>query len=117
LLELQDSSGNVNAAFNSSGAQLTLGRVAASGTVTQGKLLLADGTTDNFATTLQSATLTTGSRTLTLPDTVGVNDNVCLLSLGNCFGSGTGGTLQAAYNASSSPATIATTSAAKQQRL
>ena len=57
------------ASFSPSGA-LTLGRVASSGTVTQGRALFADGTTDNFASTVQSATLT-GNRTITLPNETG----------------------------------------------
>lgn len=63
-IQLQDSAGNVNAVFNAAGNRLTLGRVAASGTVTQGKLVLSDGTTDNYGLTLQSATLTS-SQTIT----------------------------------------------------
>ena len=87
--ELQDSNGNINAAFNSTGAQLTLGRIASSGTVTQGRLIFGDGTTDNFATTLLSATMTVGSRTITIPDTAGASASVCLTT-GNCAGSGSG---------------------------
>ena len=86
LLQLQDSGGLINGAFNSTGAQLTLGRLAASGTVTQGKLLLSDGTTDNFSGTLQTGTLT-ASRTYTLPDSTGT---FCLNS-GNCSGGGGAG--------------------------
>lgn len=70
LLQFQDNNGLVNGAFNGTGNQLTLGRIAASGTVTQGKLLFADGTTDNYSLTLQSATLT-ANRTITLPNETG----------------------------------------------
>ncbi|MCA9346254.1 hypothetical protein KC960_02075, partial [Candidatus Saccharibacteria bacterium] len=70
LLQLQDSSSNVNASFSSSGAQLTLGRIASTGSVVQGQLILSDGTTDNFSSTLQTATLG-ASRTITLPDETG----------------------------------------------
>ncbi|MGB3023221.1 MAG: hypothetical protein WBB39_00235 [Candidatus Saccharimonadales bacterium] len=83
LLELRDNGGLVNASFNASGNQLTLGRIAGSGTVTQGKLVLADGTTDNFGLTLESATLT-ANRTIVLPDSTAASDTVCLQTLQNC---------------------------------
>jgi hypothetical protein len=67
LLQLQDSAGNINAAFSALGNQLTLGRIATTGTVTPGKLVLSDGTTGGFSLTLQTATLT-ANRTLTLPN-------------------------------------------------
>src|SRR5690606_27284755 len=56
--------------FNETGAELTLGRIADSGTVTQGKLILADGTTSNFAASLQSGILT-ADQTYILPDASG----------------------------------------------
>jgi hypothetical protein len=83
LLELRDVSGNTNAAFNATGNQLTLGRIASGGTVTQGQLVLSDGTTDNFGLTLQSATLT-ANRTIILPDSTASSDTVCLQTLQNC---------------------------------
>lgn len=70
LFQLRDNNGLINASFNGAGNQLTLGRIAASGTVTQGKLLFSDGTTDNYSATLQSATLT-GNQILTLPNLTG----------------------------------------------
>lgn len=71
-LELQDSSGNINSAFNGTGNQLTLGRAAASGTVTAGQLLFADGTTDNFTTTLKVGTTPlTANRTISFGDQAG----------------------------------------------
>ncbi|MDZ7744330.1 MAG: glycine rich domain-containing protein [Candidatus Saccharibacteria bacterium] len=69
LLQLQDSDGNVNASFNETGARLTLGRIASSGTVTQGLLTLGDGFSNNGAT-IQSATLTADQAYL-LPNTTG----------------------------------------------
>ena len=84
LLQLQDSGGLVNASFSSSGSQLTLGRVAGSGTVTQGKIVLSDGTTDNFGLTIQSATLT-ASRTYSFPASPSnLTDTICLFTLNNC---------------------------------
>lgn len=83
LLELRDSGGLVNASFNASGNQLTLGRIAGSGTVTQGKLVLSDGTTDGFGLTLQSGTLT-ANRTVVIPDSTVANDTVCLQTAANC---------------------------------
>ncbi|HSX36540.1 MAG TPA: hypothetical protein VLG13_00225, partial [Patescibacteria group bacterium] len=85
-LQIQDGSGNVNAAFNNVGNQLTLGRIASSGTVTQGKLVLSDGTTDNFGGTLQTTTLT-ANRTYTLPDATGT---VCIIGSTSCSAAGTG---------------------------
>jgi hypothetical protein len=70
LLQLQDSAGNVNAQFSNVGNQLQLGRIATSGTLTQGSLLLSDGTIDNYGATLNTSTLT-ASRTLSLPDANG----------------------------------------------
>ncbi len=87
LLQLADNAGLINASFSATGNQLTLGRVASSGTVTQGKIILADGTTDNFGLTLQSGTLT-ANRTITLPNSTVATDTVCLQSLGNCLAAG-----------------------------
>lgn len=67
-LEVQDNSGNVNLAVNAAGNQLTLGRIAGSGTVTQGTLVFADGTTSGFGATVVSDTLT-ADRKFILPDT------------------------------------------------
>lgn len=100
LLQLQDSSGNVNAKFSSSGATLTLGRIANSGTVSQGRLVFGDGTTSNLSTTLTTRTMTgLTSRTIYLPNTAGNDDDLCLLTLGNCAGSG-GGVTQTGTNVS-----------------
>jgi hypothetical protein len=70
LIDLKDVNSNVNASFGPLGNQLTLGRIAASGTVTQGQIVLSDGTTSNFGITLQSAALT-ASRTIILPNESG----------------------------------------------
>ncbi|MFZ1600116.1 MAG: hypothetical protein WAT31_01905, partial [Candidatus Saccharimonas aalborgensis] len=75
LFRLQDSNGNVNAAFNNNGDQLTLGRISTTGTVTQGKLVFNDGTLDGYGLTIQSGTQT-GNYTLTLPSLAG-NATVC----------------------------------------
>ena len=88
LIEFRDSNGNVNSSINATGNILNLGRVAGSGTVSQGKIVLADGTTDNYSLTLQTGTLTANS-TVTIPN-AGGNDTVCLLSLANCTGTGGG---------------------------
>ena len=96
LLEISDGNLNVNAQFGTTGNVLTLGRIASSGTVTQGQLTLADGTTDNFGLTLQPATLT-ASRTVTLPDATGT---VCL-NTGNCLGGASGGANTALSNLAS----------------
>jgi hypothetical protein len=71
LLQFQNANGT-NAKFSATGAELTLGRVASSGTVTQGKLILSDGTTSNFSTTLQVDGTLTANRTIRLPNSDGV---------------------------------------------
>ena len=86
-IQLQDSAGNVNASFNNTGNQLTLGRIAASGTVTPGKIILADGTTSNFGLTIQTTTLS-ANRTITMPNEAGT---VCLQGSTTCgFAPGSG---------------------------
>lgn len=69
--------------------------------------------TNAFTVTLNAASQTVGNATIALPNTAGVGDTICLLTLGNCFGAGTGGTLQAAYDADTngSDAVIGLTSA------
>ncbi|HET9412057.1 MAG TPA: hypothetical protein VFO38_04375 [Candidatus Saccharimonadales bacterium] len=89
LLQIQNSSGDVLSLFNASG-QLTLGRIAASGTTQAGSLKFADGTNSNFSVTLGTTTLS-ANRTITLPN---VSGTVCLDS-GNCASTAT---LQTAYN-------------------
>jgi hypothetical protein len=83
LLQFQDANGNANGAINTTGNQLTLGRIASSGTVTAGALVVGDGTTDNFGATLNTSTLT-AARTITLPN---ANGTVCLTT-GNCNAAG-----------------------------
>ena len=76
----------------------TLNNVTNFGTVSSsaasavaGKLVVADGTTDNFGLTLQSATLT-ANRTVTIPNSTAATDIFCLLTLANCSGVGAGST-------------------------
>jgi hypothetical protein len=94
LISFQDSASLTHGAFNNIGNQLSLGRVASSGTVSQGRIVLADGTTSNFSSTVQSATLT-ADRTITLPNASGT---VCLQTSTSC---GFASDLQTAYNLSS----------------
>lgn len=89
LFQLQDSSGEVHGAFNSDGSQLSLGRAATTGAVSQGKLVLSDGTSSGYQLTLQAGTLDQ-SQTIVIPTTVGASDQVCLQSLANCTGTGGG---------------------------
>jgi hypothetical protein len=96
ILALQDSGGLTHGSFNNIGNQLTLGRVAGSGTVSQGKLIFADGTTDNFSMTLQSTTVT-ANRTISLPNADGT---ICLQTSTAC---GFASNLQTAYNLSTDP--------------
>ena len=99
LLELRDSSNNVNASFGPGGNALTLGRIAASGTVTPGQLLFGDGTTDNFAAALGSDTLTAGV-TYNLPAAAAGSYDLCT-STGNCLGGASGGANTALSNLAS----------------
>lgn len=92
LLQFQDSNGLVNGSLNSTGNQLTLGRIATSGTVTQGKLVLSDGTTDGFGLTIQSGALT-ANRTIVIPDSTAATDTVCLQTAANCGEAGANKTL------------------------
>ena len=102
VLQLKDTGGNINAKFNNLGNQLTLGRISGSGTVTQGKIVLSDGTTSNYGSTLQTTTLT-ANRTITLPDATGTvlldstigasaiqNQNASAQTTANFWISGTG---------------------------
>jgi hypothetical protein len=85
-LVFQDNGGRNHAIFGGRGNALTLGRIAASGAVSQGTLTFSDGTLDGFGNTLQSATLT-DNRTLTLPDASGT---LCLQGSASCgFAAGT----------------------------
>jgi hypothetical protein len=79
LFQLQDSNGIVQSKFNSSG-QLTLGVPATSGTVYQGSLTFADGTTDGFGATLNTTTLT-ANQTISLPNESGT---ICIQTSVNC---------------------------------
>jgi hypothetical protein len=77
LFRLQDNAGNVNASFSSTGNKLTLGRIAATGTATQGQLVFGDGTTDNFGITLVAGLLG-NNYTATLPaPTTGTTPVIC----------------------------------------
>ena len=86
LVALYDAAGTVLSGFNSGGNLFY--------------------TNSGFTSTISSTTLT-ANRSIIFPDSAGI---VCLDS-GNC--NGAGATLQTAYNNSTSPATITTTSAAK----
>jgi len=100
LVDLQDASGNVLSNFGSSG-QLTLGRIAASGTTQAGSLTLADGTTDNFGVTITATTLT-ASRSILLPNEAGT---VCLQGSTNCGFAPTSGSANYIQNQNASSQT------------
>src|SRR5439155_61234 len=86
LIQLQDSTGNINGAFGATGAALTLGRAS---NVT-GQIVLANSGSANTVT-LQSAAQTVGSTTLTIPDLAGTNGTICIQSSTACgFESTTG---------------------------
>lgn len=87
------------------GASVTVGAAAL-----QGSLILNDGDGETVSITIDDVAANSVVR---IPNTVSASDTFCLLTLGNCFGSGSGGTLQAAYDADvdGSNAVIALTSA------
>lgn len=76
IFRIQDTGGDTQAAFDGSGAQLTLGRITTSGlgTVTQGKLVFSDGSRNGFGVTLQSLALSGASKIIYLPNE---NGTVC----------------------------------------
>lgn len=111
LFEIQSAAGGVFGSLTASG-QLTLGRIAASGTVGAGSLVLADGTTSNFGATLNTTTLT-ANRTITLPDASGT---VCLQGSSGCNFAATACSVSGTYicnggNTPVSSVTIGTTNA------
>ncbi len=74
------------------GGDATIGTVAQ-----QGSLILHDG--NGETATLRIGSGLGANTIISLPSSVGASDTVCLLTLANCVGSGTGSTLQAAYDA------------------
>lgn len=86
--QVQNASGYNEFNVDSSGNKVTIGNITStSGQGIGGNLVLADGTSDNFGVTLNTATLT-GNATISLPDTGGVDDTICLKLKNNCSGSG-----------------------------
>lgn len=77
ILQFQDSTGLVHGAFNAIGSVLTLGRVASSGTVSQGVLRLSDGTTSNYTASVQTAAALTGNAIFELPGGVSGTYEIC----------------------------------------
>src|SRR5690606_2346489 len=59
--------------------------------------VILQNATNAFSLSLNAANQTVGSATVSLPDTAGVDDTVCLQTLGNCVG--TGGSVQGAGTA------------------
>ncbi|MDL2342273.1 MAG: hypothetical protein QFB87_04320, partial [Patescibacteria group bacterium] len=86
LLQFQDVNGYTHGSFNANGSQLILGRVTSSNATSQGKLLFADGTLDNFSVTVQPATITGSSKVYTIPNSSAGTDTFCLQTFNNCVG-------------------------------
>ena len=89
LLQFQDSNGLVMGSVSASGSQLNLGRISASGTVSQGKIVFSDGTNSGFGVTLQvsdGSTQLGADKVLTIPATMTANDEICTKNSGNCTG-------------------------------
>ena len=94
---IQNASGYNELSVNTSGNSVNLGNITTTtGAGIAGSLVLADGTTDGFGSTLKTTTLT-ASQTITLPNASGT---VCLTSQ-NCSTQGSGYII----NQSSTPGT------------
>jgi len=92
LVELQ-SSGSDTFVVDNTGA-LTLGKAGPSGT--NGTITFKNSA-NSFATTLDAPNQTTGSATVSLPDTAGAADTICLLTIANCTGGSSGAPSNATY--------------------
>lgn len=75
--------------------------VIGNGNNLDGKLVFQNATNGANTVTIKAATQTVGSSTITLPNTAGVNDTVCLQALANCLGGGSGGANTALSNLTS----------------
>lgn len=113
-------SGNLTSGGSLQGTSATLtgtgGLTLGAATSATGKIVFQNSTNSNTVT-LQSGAVTPSSFSLTLPTALGASGDCLkdtngsgLLGFGSCAASGS---LQSAYNASSSPALITTTSATK----
>jgi hypothetical protein len=83
FFQIQNAAGTRELTVDTVGNQLILGTVSS---LTGGLALANAGSA--FTISLQGAAQTGGSSTLTLPNTAGVNDTVCLKTLANCNGLG-----------------------------
>jgi cytoskeletal protein CcmA (bactofilin family) len=77
---------------------LTVGSGDLFGVTNTGDLVFEGSSADANELTITVAN-PTADRTYTIPNSSAATDTFCLLTLGNCFGAGTGNTLQAAYDA------------------
>ena len=90
--QVQNASGNSEFNVDTSGNKVTLGNVTTTvGQAIAGSLVFADGTTDGFGATLNTATLT-ANETIRLPDTAGAGGTICLQSSAACGFESTTGT-------------------------
>jgi hypothetical protein len=90
VFQVQNASGLPVFNINTSGNSATLGNITTTvGDGVAGNLIFADGSIDGFGVTLNTNTLT-GNATISLPNTAGANDTICLHNLGNCMGGGSG---------------------------
>lgn len=79
LFQLKNSGGDTLSSFDQNG-QLTVGRIATTGTTQAGTITVSDGTLDGFGAKLKSAILT-ANQSIALPNESGT---ICLQSSANC---------------------------------
>ncbi len=96
-VNIQDGNGVAVLNVNTTSGQIELGNYNGGTNAVSGKITFAN-VTNNYVVTLTSATQTTGSFTLSIPDLTG-NDTICTMSSG-CGGGG-GGANQALSNLAS----------------
>ena len=94
---------SVNGTLNVSDAVAVAGSITGASSATLGTSSTTNGTltllnsTNAFGVTISASGQTVGSATIAIPNTSGVADTFCLLTIANCAGSAT--TLQASYTA------------------
>lgn len=96
------SSANFTGTLAVNGASVTVGTASS----TNGNLMLQNAT-NAYTLTINAPSQTIGSATVSLPDTAGVSDTFCLVTLANCGGAGGGVTTIGALDGGSANANAA----------
>ena len=96
------SSANFTGTLAVNGASVTVGTASS----TNGNLILQNAT-NAYTLTINAPNQTIGSATVALPDTAGVSDTFCLVTLANCGGAGGGVTTIGALDGGSANANAA----------